>query len=280
VKKIGLSFVVFLLLIFIGPKRLFAQVVINEFSSYESSDDWVELFAYEDTDISGWILRDTATTKVATIPAGIIIGPTQTSSYYVIDAGNRLNQDGDIIKILKSDDSTIVNQLPYGNEGGVCIPGTGESAGRYPDANSTIERFRTPTKGTVNTADFNACPTPTPTATPTPTPTPTATSTPTPTPTPTKTLTPTAKSTIVPKPTAALAEITEKTEEILGIRNELAPQETTTESKSESVKKKVPVTAFVLIILGFFIFLLSGFAFLKKVREDRRSPNEENPPVF
>ena len=174
IKSFNIISLGFLLLI-LSTRVVSAQVVINEFGSYETSGDWVELYAYEDTEISGWIIRDT-TSIVETISTGVTIGPS-SSSYYVVEVGNRLNRNGDVIKLLKADDSTLVNEIVYGDAGGVCSPESGQSAGRYPDANSTIERFSSPTKGSSNDAATLApCSTPTTEPTVTETPAPTAAS--------------------------------------------------------------------------------------------------------
>ena len=139
-----------LLICFFGKLEIVnAQVVINEFSSYETSGDWIEFYAFEDTDISGWLVRDSAKTIVKIIDEGILIGPT-LKKYYAIDVGGRLNRGADAIRLFKADDVTLVDEIFYGNDGGVCAPGPNQSVGRYPDANSTLERFSVPTKDSSN----------------------------------------------------------------------------------------------------------------------------------
>lgn len=265
--------------LFLLPEISYAQVAVNEFSSYESTGDWVELYAIEDTDISGWILRDTASTVMKTIPQGITIGPTAASNFYVVEVSNRLNVGGDLIKLLKSDDSTLVDQVSYGDQGGVCAPGSGESIGRYPDANSTIERFSTPTKGgTNNNVSFNSCPTPTPEPTLTPTPMPTNTPTPistkTPTPVPTATKTPTPQSTATKSPTpkstpTSLAESAATGEDlVLGLRNEL-DSTSSPSSEAAGTGKKFPVFPVILIVTGFLCIAGAVFFFVKNnVKKD------------
>jgi hypothetical protein len=198
--KIFFLLSIFLFLLF--PSEVLAQVVINEFSSSTASD-WVELFALEETDVSGWFLDDDGTaTNMATIPEGTTMG---ASTYYVVEVSNRLNKNGDIISLFTKD-GALVDRVPYGSKGGVCVPSESGSVGRYPDANSTIERFLLPTKGASNDlAQLNPCPTPTPTPTPSPTPT----STITPTPTPTLTSIPT--STATPRPTVKAVSTIEPT---------------------------------------------------------------------
>jgi hypothetical protein len=245
-----------------------AQVVINEFSSYESSGDWVELYAVDDATISGWILRDTATSKMATIPQGVSIGPSNTSRFYVVSVGDRLTRDGDVIKLLKQDDSTLVDQISYGTQGDVCTPGQGQSIGRYPDANATIDRFGSPTQGVSNNnATLNPCPTPTPSPTPTvsltPTPTPTPTPTKTPTPVPTPTRTPTPTKTPSPSPTNSPGLL------VLG-EGTIFPSPQISESDQnllENPKSKFPFLAIGFIILGMGLIGFSVVSIIKSAKK-------------
>jgi len=183
--KAGLIFLLFLL----SAKPALAQVVINEISSYESSGDWVEIYSPEEIDISGWILRDSASSIVKTIPENTIIKPDE-SKFFIVEAGKRLNKDKDTIRLLKEDDATEVDKISYGPSNEICAPESGQSIGRKPDGESWT-RFSSSTKNSENIAPENPCPTPTltptPTPTSTPTPTPTSTSTPTATPIPTQT---------------------------------------------------------------------------------------------
>ncbi len=266
-----------LLVIFISllltPSSVNAQVVINEFYSYETSGDWIELYASEDTDISGWILRDT-TSVMKTIPQGIQIGP-MSSLFYVAEVGNRLNKDGDRIVLYKDDDTTLVDEVPYGDEGGVCTPGAGQSAGRFPDANSTIERFATPTKGNSNdSATLDPCPTPTPSPTSTPaptlTPTPQPTSTNTPTPTPRPTNTPTRRPTKKVVPTARLSnDKNTEDESLLGLRDIVDGEDDIQEAElAEEIKgKKFPVLAGVFIAAGLGFVAAAGYPILKRKKK-------------
>jgi len=246
-----------------------AQIVINEFSSYESSGDWVELFAMEDATISGWILRDTATSKMATIPQGISIGPSSTSRFYVINVGDRLNRDGDVIKLLKQDDSILVDQISYGTQGEVCVPGQGQSVGRYPDSNATIDRFSSPTQGTSNNnAALNPCPTPTPNPSPTPTTSPTSLPAPalakTPTPTPTRKPTPFPTKTPVPKPTVTPAG------NVLGdvIVYPSPTAEMSEQTESEKKKGQFPFLAVSLVLMGMGLI---GFSVLSIIKSSKKS---------
>jgi hypothetical protein len=156
---------------------VFSVVTINEFSSFETSGDWVELYVDSEEDVSGWIIRDTASSIVKTIPDGTIVN---AGGFYIVETGNRLNKDGDVIRLLKADDSTKVDEVAYGSEGGTCAPeSASHSIGRSTDGNGSFVRFSQLTKQASNNgASQSPCPTPTPEPTPKPTATPKPTSTP------------------------------------------------------------------------------------------------------
>jgi hypothetical protein len=273
------GFLLSIFLLFLFPSIANAQVVINEMSTWETSGDWVELFSAEDINISGWKLRDGASTIIETVPQGISIGPS-TSKYYVIEAGNRLNRDVDTIKILKSDDSTLVNEIDYGGFGQVCAAGSGESIGRYPDGNNTVDRFASPTKNLSNDqALLNPCPTPTPTPTPTSTATPTPTPIPSPTKTPTSTKTPTPKPTTTPEP--EVGGVSDNNSgggiDILGLRNQLANEESSPSGVEGVSNKKFPVFPVILIIVGAGLMGFAGYTLFKKMKsEGYNNQSEEN----
>jgi hypothetical protein len=198
------------LLLFVFSITPACAVVINEFSS-ASDHDWIELYSAIDTDISGWIIRDTASTIVKKIESTTIIGPS-TSQYLQLLVGERLNKDGDDIKLLHSDDQTIESEIKYGKDSDLCLPTEVGSLGRFPDNSGSFTRFILSTPGQSNNSTQDPCPTPTPSPspspltslapTPSPTPTPTPSRTPTPTPTPTQSLTPspTLKPSLLPSP--------------------------------------------------------------------------------
>ncbi|MBU0998415.1 lamin tail domain-containing protein [Patescibacteria group bacterium] len=278
-----LSFILLLLC----SSNIYAQVFINEINSFESSGDWVELYSNENVDVSGWILRDGATTKVKTIPEGSIIGPS-SSNYLIIDAGSRLNVDKDIVKLFEADDVTLVDQITYGEGGNICASQIGESVGRLPDGSTSIVRFSLQTKSSVNIDQQSLCPTPTPSPTESPTPTPTATTTSSLTPTPTASLTPTKtltpKSTKTPtlKPTST--STTESLEEfvegdILGIQSESESPSPTEESEESTEKSKVSIFSIVFIVLGISFVGFSGFAFFKQKRLNNNE-GEKNKEII
>ena len=278
-------FFLFFFLFFLFPKSAHAQVVINEMSTATSSD-WIELYAYEDTDISGWILDDLNTsTNLETFPQGTVIGPS-TNAFLVINVKDRLNNSGDIVTIFGNANQNV-DEIAYGDKGGVCIPLSSGSIGRIDNGN-VVERFSIPTRGRSNVgATLDSCPTPTPSPSPTPTNVPTATNTPTPTPTPKPTLTPTPKPTVTPikLPTPTSIGLAEKSDSqgndpsqtnslVLGLRNELAKNE---ESKpSGKADKKFPLAALLLTLLGLGFLGLSTLTFLKARKTGYNKTDEEN----
>ena len=250
-----------------------AQVVINEFSS-STSFDWIELYGFEDTDMSGWILDDFDTsTNIKVFPSGTIIGPSSIP-FLVEDVGNRLNNSGDVI-VLYNVFGTKADEIPYGDKGGVCIPTEIGSVGRYPDAVNVVERFRNFSRNASNNlAELDPCPTPTLEPTNTTTPTPKPSSTPKPTNTPVLTSIPTQNKI----PTAKLKEeqsvesdlLSEQSDnrnyEVLGIKkNDGVNDEYLPET--ENKKENFPFIAGVFIIVGMGLISFPVIVFLKQSKK-------------
>lgn len=264
--------------IFLGnPQICFGQVKINEFSSYESSGDWVELYAEEKTDLSNWIIRDSATSIVKTIENGTWIG--SSSAYLVVETSNRLNKGGDIIKLLKSDDSTVVDQVSYGDDADVCAPNLNESSGRKPNGDNNLVRFSSQTKGSSNASEENSCPVP-----PSPTPTPTPSPTPTPTPSPSSSFklsaSPSPKPTgIIPVGKPARTDLVGQNDsELMLLASRSGEVKGASESgeASESAKKKKPlVIAIALIVLGLGLVGGTGVVFYKEQRYNNVDANKD-----
>jgi len=91
------------------------DVAVNEFvSDPAEGNEWIELYNKKDFDInlSGWTLEDgvgTISTLSGTITA------SGAEKFKVIEiSSSKLNNDGDIIKLKKSD-GTIIDQITYGN---------------------------------------------------------------------------------------------------------------------------------------------------------------------
>lgn len=186
--------VFFCLLGFLFPSSTFAAIVVNEFASdtagTSDDPDWIEIYnsGNDVVDLVAYRIRDSSATNVLDLD-GVVAAQT----YAVFNWGNKLNKPGDKIRLLLKTDDTVVDEVAYGNEGGVSVPSSGQSVGRQPDGGGNWVVFQTPSKGTSNSSSQvapSATPTPTPTAKPTATPTPMKsgpTKVPTPTKTPTRT---------------------------------------------------------------------------------------------
>ncbi|MBI4153566.1 lamin tail domain-containing protein [Candidatus Woesebacteria bacterium] len=259
-KTVSILFLLTVLLI--NPQQIFAEVLINEFSPNTSSD-WIELYSADDVDISGWVLDDYDTsTNMATIPDGVSIGPS-FSNYYVTEVSTRLNKDGDEISLFDSKNN-LKDKTSYGNKGGPCLSSDTGSIGRYPDGNSTIDRFSLSTKGETNdVGQLDPCPTPTPTPTPTlsPTPSPTSSSTvtPTPIPIPSQTKSPTASPIKTPSPTPTKTP-TFAPEENSSEKPTFSPSPTSeTTVLGENISKEKNILPYVLIIAGIVCLGFGGY---------------------
>lgn len=181
------------LLLQIATTHAFAKLVINEFSS-STADDWVEIYN-DSSDIvllSDFRIRDSSATNKLDLD-----GTLSPFSVVAVDWNNRLNKNGDTIKIVaKNNEGDVEDQVTYG-EGAIPAPGDNQSSGRKTNGSSEWGLFAVSTKGSSNEiATFIQ---PTPTATPIPTKSPTMQKTPTPTKVPTATKMPTA--TKIPTPT-------------------------------------------------------------------------------
>jgi hypothetical protein len=283
----------FILSFLILPIPVYAQstaencLIINEINTY-SSNDWVEIYNYcpESIDLTGLLIRDTSKTNKVNL-SGVIT----SNSFLTFDFSDSLNKTGDTVRLVKVIDNQEqdLNTISYGGTNEVCAPLTiEESLGRYPDANSTVERLATSSKASSNNeSSLKPCPSPTPLATATNTPTAKPILTPTPSKTPTHTVTNTPKPTNVPTmPIAAISNkllgessITNSMNEGLeeSINSDLlaASNESTLNSSLSSIitaiispviqidNKKVSSSNFIaigIIILG-LIFLVLGGAF-------------------
>lgn len=276
--KIISVFLVALILLLIFATDTYAQVLINEFSANDSVD-WVELYANQDTDISGWILHDSATTKIGQIPQNTVIGPTATSgSFLMVNVSTRLNSDKDQIKLFMSDDSTKIDEVDYGDANQVCAPLAGQSAGRFPDGSNFIDRLSSQTPNGTNTWDqSHACPSPTPSPTNSPTPNPTNSPTQAPSATPVPTASPipiaTKKPVVTPSPNtpeSVLGDATDAgTTNISDLRNSLESGSETPSSTPASQKNasKFPIIAGAFVISGIGLVGFAGYMFFKKQKE-------------
>ena len=276
-----------LLIPFLGIFLLFfptianAQIVINEFSSATSDDDWVEIYNTTTSyvDLSTYVLQDVAGN---TKGFSCILAP---NGFNVVPWSNRLNLAGDTVKLLNG--TTVVNCVAYGDgarqkcedKENVDIDGlgSGEFGTRSVDGSGSWIKSAVNTKdgpndgGSKNPNAICSVPTPTPTPIPTPTPTPTPIPTKTPTPTPTKPPTPKPS----PKEEVVFESQTSNNDQILGLREQLKTQEP--EEKEEGSKKKFPILPVILIIVGVGFMGFAGYTSFKKMKsEGYNNQNEEN----
>lgn len=178
--------------VFLSPKSVFAQVVINEFSSFNNPGDWVEIYndSPDSIDLSYYIIRDF--TKTQKVPLSGILA---SKSFTIFDLKDYLNKNGDVIKLIHItdgvEDTQPVMTVCYGDkvkECAVikvgCYSLENGSIGSYPSNGGNIfERFATDTKNNTNeNAQLDPCPTPTETITENTTEITTTIETPTPTP--------------------------------------------------------------------------------------------------
>ncbi|OGY08700.1 MAG: hypothetical protein A2782_04245 [Candidatus Blackburnbacteria bacterium RIFCSPHIGHO2_01_FULL_43_15b] len=259
----------------LSTKSAFAALSINELASNTEGTtvdpDWVEIYnsGPDSVDLLLYRLKDGSTNNKD------LSGTLQSGSFASFDWSNRLDNSGDVIKlVLKSDETTSADQVGYGDAGSnVAAPGTGQSAGRSIDGAGAWVLFSTTSKGLSNSSSA-AAPTPTPSPTPTPTPSPTLqptqapTNTPIPTHAPTNTPTPTKKPT--PTPIVEAEEPASDSGVVLG-ESTITPtptlEPTPTETiKVEGVSWKTPVMASVFVILGLGLVGFSAFSFWQQYK--------------
>ena len=158
---------IFCLLVFIFTvSPSFASPVINEFSS-NTSPDWVEIYNpdQEAVDLSMFRIRDlTASNKLD------LSGNLDPGSFLVFEWSNKLNNGGDLIKLVLISDESIIDETKYGDEGGLSAPLSTQTGGRKEDGGDEWVLFRSSSKGASNNSSDVYVP-PTPTNTPIPTPT-------------------------------------------------------------------------------------------------------------
>lgn len=258
--------------LFVFTPKVSAQVVINEFSSFNYPGDWVEIYNYspDSIDLSYYVIRDfTETQKVP------LSGILTSKSFAVFDLKDYLNKTGDVIRLIHitdgAEDTQPVMTVCYGDKVGECAvikvgcyPLKNGSVGSYPsNGGNTFERFATDTKNNTNeNAQLDPCPTPTPNPTNTPTPTPTHISTPVPIATATKTPTPTPTKSPTPKPSGSSLSTSNPEELVLGIQNSTSTPQASPEEEIIP-RKKFPVFPVILIVTGFLCIAGGLFFFVK-----------------
>lgn len=153
----------------IFPSFSFASPQINEFYS-SSSDDWIEIYNPDPIPVDMSIYRIKDSTDNNKLDLSGFISP---QGFMVFEWANKLNNSGDIIRLVQVSDNSTVDQVTYGNQGGLIEPGINQSAGRISDGSSSWTIFSTLSKNSSNNSSPTLTPpTPTPSKTPTPTKTP------------------------------------------------------------------------------------------------------------
>jgi hypothetical protein len=113
------------------------DALINEFvSDPETGEEWVELLAMTDVDLTGWQLQD------ATGKATLLEGELVTGDFIVINAPKgQLNNGGDDIVLLDGTDG-IIDSITYGDE--YTAPAKGEALARTLDSDWALTTELTP----------------------------------------------------------------------------------------------------------------------------------------
>lgn len=256
--KVGLIRIVLTSLFFLFPKIVSAQIVINEIGPL-SSPDWVEIYNFspESVDLTGYILRDSSVTNEFSLSGEL--GP---GGFVVFDWSNRLNNSGDIVKLVSKADSQVIEEVPYGDKGGVCLPTEFGSIGKPIDGGNTIERFLASSRGLTNSGStLDPCPAPTSV--------PTSTSSPTPTQKPivTNSPSPTFKPTKKPSPTRVPPELREveaggdqdsRNLEVKGVFDSEDSKEV------DGNKSSFPTVPLLLSVVGLFLIMVALVTYIKQ----------------
>lgn len=162
-KKQFFAFVTILLVSFSIAKTAFSAPVINEFSS-STSEDWIEIYnsGTETIDLNLYKLRDSSEKNKLDLSGSL---PPQ--GFLTFDWSNKLNNGGDILKLVLILDESIVDQVSYGDKGGLSTTDSPGSMGRLPDGSSSWNIFSNPSRNlSNNSSSVIIPPSPTPTKTP------------------------------------------------------------------------------------------------------------------
>jgi len=127
------------------------NVVINEILPHSENPavpQFIELYNHSahSVDVSGCILTDDPTTNKFVIPTGTVIGPAGFVSFTQSQFGFTLNGAGEMLYLIKPDNSRILDAVQFGAQA------NGVSYGRWPDGANDFYTFTTNTPGTNNSA--------------------------------------------------------------------------------------------------------------------------------
>lgn len=159
-KKQLIAFCLILVCFLVSVKTVFGAPLINEFYS-PSSDDWIEIYNPdpETIDLGAFRIRDSTENNKLDLSGNI-----PPLGFAVFEWSNKLNNSGDIIKLILISDNSSIDQITYGNQGGLIAPDVSQSAGRSSDGASNWTIFTAPSKNSSNNSSpAFVPPSPTPT---------------------------------------------------------------------------------------------------------------------
>jgi len=133
--------------------NILPKIVINEFSSNNAGNDWIELYNVNTypINLNDCILKDASSNQL------ILSGNINSKSFSVFEWSNKLNNDGDTIMLLCN--NLLIDQVIYGS-GNAPVPGLDESTGRKSDGYDTDNYandfiiYHFPTRSLSNLADM------------------------------------------------------------------------------------------------------------------------------
>lgn len=165
-QKLIVFVIAFLAIFLFLPKKILAQVVINEFlPNPKEGPDWVELYNTTNQDISlvNWVLDDEGTkTNMAEIEEVTM----SAYGFWLFEVGSRLNKTSDTIYLIDNQgmvideycyssnpgDDISFGRMPDGGEWGVCNELTPESKNKCillsPSPSPSLETSPSPTAST------------------------------------------------------------------------------------------------------------------------------------
>ena len=272
---IFLGYILYSLALFF-PRISYAQIVLNEFGS-GSTSDWVEVYntGTASADLAVYRLRDSGSSNKKDLIGSIDAGQFTSFSF-----SNYLNGDGDSVRLYKIENGgeTLIEEIKYGDAGGVCEVSGSQSIGKSPDGGSNIVRFASNTRdASNNSASTSPCssPSPTPKSSPSPTPTPTPIASKSPTLTPTIRPNPLSTSKISPSPSSKskITSPSPTTEDVLGNSSESAQASASATASpsaepANSGSTKAKVLGVLLIIGGVVFSGIGGWLAYKKMQKD------------
>lgn len=161
-KKLILIIVISAICLFIIPQDLYAQVVINEFQISPSSAQWIELFNKgSDTDISGWVIDDSASGSSSkyTVPSGTILVSGKCISF---ESGNFNwnTASADSVRLLSG--TSVIEEYSY-----LTSPGNNISIGKATDGEGSLAILTNQSRDKYNSSDLSCL---APVTTPSPSP--------------------------------------------------------------------------------------------------------------